>query len=222
MDGVHDMGGMHGFGPVDPADDGEPFPQEWESRVFAMNLAMSVHLGNNVDRFRFRIESMPPAEYLGSSYYERWLASVLSGVEALGLLSDAELAEISAGRSPEATPGVAAALPPEVANIMVNAPAGKRRDMSGSPVFAVGEQVRARAMHRSGHTRMPRYVRGCIGTVVSDNGNQLLPDAHSDSGEEIMERLYTVRFNSRDIWGEGANPRDSVCVDLWESYLEGR
>ena len=221
MDGVHDMGGMHGFGPVDTNDDGVLFPNEWESRVLATNLAMSIHLGNNVDRFRFRIESMPPAEYLAASYYERWLASMLSGIEELGLLNDGELAEIRAGRCPDVTPAETAALAPDIAAVMVNAPAGKQRDMSGSPAFTVGQQVRARAMHRAGHTRMPRYVRGCTGTIVSDNGNQLLPDTHSDSGKEVMERLYTVRFSSSDIWGDTASPRDSVCVDLWESYLEG-
>ncbi len=222
MDGVHDMGGMHGFGPVDTSNDGALFPNTWESRVFATNLAMSIHLGNNVDRFRFRIESMPPAEYLHSSYYERWLASVLAGVKELGLLSDTELAEIHAGRVPDVTAGDAVALTPVVVQNMVNPPGGKRRDMSGTPAFAIGEKVRARAMHRPGHTRMPRYVRGCIGTIVSDNGKQILPDTHANSGEEVMERLYTVRFKSSDIWGEDANPLDSVCVDLWESYLEYR
>lgn len=221
MDGAHDMGGMHGFGAVDPVDHGEAFPEAWESRVFAMNLAMGIHLGGNVDRFRFLIESMPPADYLASSYYERWLASTLAAIGEQGLLSAAELAAIRAGTSPDVSPAQASALPPEVAAVMANAPSGKRRDMSGSPAFTEGEAVRARPMHRAGHTRMPRYVRGHTGTIVSDNGNQLLPDAHSDSGEVVMERLYTVRFRASDIWGEDANPRDSVCVDLWESYLEG-
>ena len=221
MDGVHDMGGMHGFGPVDPSEDGQIFEHEWQSRVFATNLAIIPHLGNNLDLFRHRIECMPPGDYLSASYYERWLASILAAVEEAGLLSASELAEIRAGRAPEVVSADTGALPPEVVNAMANAPVGRSLDFAGVAGFAVGDRVRVRTLHRPGHTRLPRYVRGRTGAVIEDNGNQLLPDAHADRGEKLQERLYTVRFQSRDLWGETAGIKDSVCVDLWESYLEG-
>ena len=221
MDGVHDMGGMHGFGPVDPSEDDRVFEHEWQSRVFATNLAIIPHLGNNLDRFRHRIECMPPGDYLNASYYERWLAAILSAVEEAGLLSASELAEVRAGRTPEVGSADAVALPPEVVSAMANAPVGRSLDFSGEARFAIGDRVRVLTLHRPGHTRLPRYVRGRTGVIIEDSGNQLLPDAHADRGEKIHERLYTVRFQSRDLWGEAAGVQDRVCVDLWESYLEG-
>lgn len=206
MDGIHDMGGMHGFGSI-PIDDHEAvFPESWQGRVFACNLALSIQTGGNVDRFRFLIESMPPVEYLSASYYERWLASMTASIDADGLMDgDAEAIKT---------------LPPEIVQALVNAPTGAVRDMSGEATYKEGDQVRARIAHPQGHTRMPRYIRGHAGVVVSDNGNHHLPDIRAASGDIVMQRLYTVSFTARELWGEHANPNDTVCLDLWESYLE--
>ena len=206
MDGIHDMGGMHGFGSI-PIDEHEAvFPNSWQGRVFACNLALSIQTGGNVDRFRFLIESMPPAEYLSASYYERWLASMVASIEADGLL--------------HGDPEEVVAVPPEIVQAMVNAPTGAARDMSGEATYKEGDQVRARFVHPPGHTRIPRYVRGHVGMVVSDNGNHHLPDIRAATGDIVMQRLYTVSFTARELWGEQANPNDCVCLDLWESYLE--
>jgi nitrile hydratase beta subunit len=224
MDGIHDMGGMHGFGAIPLEDSESPFPEYWQGRVLAAQLALSGAMGGNIDRFRFLIESMGQAEYLSSSYYERWLASMLAALSENQLLDAAQLDDILSGIEPAATPRMEAsegpAVPPEAITGLLNSPAGKTRDMSGTPAFLTGDQVRAKREHRAGHTRLPRYVRGCLGEIVSDNGNQHLPDARADSGEFVMQRLYTVRFSARALWGEQANAKDSVCVDLWESYLE--
>ena len=220
MDGVHDMGGMHGFGSVPVNDQGRPFPEPWEGRVFATNLALTVALGANLDRFRFLIESMPPVAYLSSSYYERWLASMLSAVAEQGLLSGDQLAAIDAGHVPEVEPAGAEALPPEIVQVLVDAPTGYQRDLGGKAAFQSRDRVRARTRHSAGHTRLPRYVRGRCGEIISDNGNQHLPDTRAETGDITMQRLYTVRFMATELWGEQANPRDSVCLDLWESYLE--
>ncbi len=219
MDGVHDMGGMHGFGAI-PIDDGyQPFHKPWQARVFASNLALSVHAGN-VDHFRFMIESMPPAEYLSSSYYERWMASVLAHVEEEGFLDSDQVRAIRAGQIPSTSPADTEAVPPAFVDMILNAPSQGSRDLSGSPRFAVGDRVRARCPHRSGHTRLPRYVRGHPGVIVKDNGNQLFPDTHAQNGEMELQRLFTVSFRATDLWGQDASPRDSVRLDLWEAYLD--
>jgi len=219
MDGVHDMGGMHGFGAI-PIDEGYlPFHETWQARVFANNLALSVHTGN-VDRFRFLMESMPPAEYLSSSYYERWLAGMLAIVEEKGFLDSNQVREIHAGQTPSTSPADIEAVPPAVVDAMLNAPSQGPRDLSGTPRFAVGDHVRAGCRHTTGHVRLPRYVRGHPGEIVKDNGNQLFPDTHAHNGEMELQRLYTVSFRATDLWGQDANPKDSVRLDLWEAYLD--
>lgn len=206
MDGIHDMGGMHGFGAI-PIDEHETvFPDSWQGRVFACNLALSIQSGGNVDRFRFLIESMPPAEYLSVSYYERWLASMMASIDADGLM--------------DGEPKVVTAVLPEIVRAMVNYPTHTVRDMSGEAAYKEGDPVRARSLHPPGHTRLPRYVRGHTGLVVSDNGNHHLPDIRAATGDIVMQRLYTVSFTARELRGEQANPNDTVCLDLWESYLE--
>ena len=220
MDGVHDMGGMHGFGPVPTGDDGAPFPETWQGRVFATNLALAIQSGGNVDRFRFLIESMPPAEYLQASYYERWLASMLAAIERDGLLDGAQIDQIRAGIVPEVEPDNVEPVPPEIVQALVNAPAGASRDLSGEGRFAAGDTVRARCLHPAGHIRLPRYVRGRRGVIVKDCGNHHLPDRRADSGELELQRLYTVAFTARELWN--ADTPDTVRLDLWESYLEPR
>jgi nitrile hydratase len=214
------MGGMHGFGPIPIAADEPGFHQPWEGRVLAANLALSPHFGTNVDRFRYLIEIMNPADYLASSYYERWLASVLASCLEHGLLSEAELAMINRGEVPAAPPPKARALPPQAIRGLVIGGQPARHDSSGESVFSVDQAVRARKLNPPGHTRLARYVRGKAGVVVSDNGRQVLPDDHAAGGGKTLQRLYTVKFSSQELWGENVNPRDSLCIDLWESYLE--
>ncbi len=220
MDGIHDMGGMHGFGPIPVEDDGPKFPEPWMGRVLANTLALSPHLGGNVDQFRHRIENIAPAAYLASSYYERWFTSMVIGVHQHQLLTDDELAQVLLGQSPDLDSLDVDALPPESVAALTDSPTGYQRDMDGNPAYAVNDQVRARTEHRPGHTRLPRYVRGRLGRIVSDNGNAHLPDEHADTGTKLLQRLYTVEFAARELWGETANPRDTVRLDLWESYLE--
>lgn len=218
MDGVHDMGGMHGFGPVPVDDDGAPFPEVWQGRVFASNLALAILTGGNVDRFRFLIESMPPAEYLNASYYERWLASMLAALERDGLLDGAQLDQIRAGIAPEVEADKVEPVTPDIVQALVDAPTGASRDMSGDARFIAGDAVRARCLHPAGHIRLPRYVRGRLGVIVSDNGNHHLPDRRAQTGELVMQRLYTVAFTARELWN--TDTPDTVRLDLWESYLE--
>jgi nitrile hydratase len=214
------MGGMHGFGEL-PLEDNEPvFHQPWEARVLATNLALSPHLERNVDRFRFLIESMSPADYLNHSYYERWLASMLAACAERELLTPGELSAIDRGQAPPAVDARASAIPASAIRNIVIGGQPTERDHSGEPVFSVGEKVRARNLNPAGHTRLVRYARGKQGEILADNGKQVFADDNAMHRGAAPQRIYNVRFSARELWGEAANPRDSVCIDLWESYLE--
>ncbi len=215
MNGVHDMGGMDGFGPVEREDDEPVFHHPWEGRVFAIRAALRPK-----DRvpgwgsFRYDLERIPPADYLRMSYYERWFAISMDRLLRSGLVTRAEL---ETGR-PGPGPAGLALRPGPVAR-----PSGPGRlNADVPPRFRPGEDVRARNLHPPGHTRLPRYTRGKTGVVKRDNGVYALQDT-DEAGQAIdrpPQHVYTVRFTARDLWGERASARDTVYVDLWEDHLE--
>ncbi|HRY27480.1 MAG: nitrile hydratase subunit beta [Geminicoccaceae bacterium] len=217
MNGGQDLGGMMGFGPVRP-EPGEPvFHSQWERRVFALTGAMARPGGWNIDQSRFARESLDPGRYLTSTYYEIWLAGLERLLAERGLVTADELA---AGRplgEPLPVPAIleAAAVEPTLAK-----GASTSRPADRPPRFAVGAPVRARLLNPEGHTRLPRYVRGRPGVVTADHGFNVLPDINATGRGESPERLYTVRFAARDLWGDDADPTASVSVDAWERYLE--
>ena len=217
MNGVHDMGGMHGFGPVRPETNEPVFHAPWEGRVIAIRRLMGAWLGNNIDAGRHAIERLPPADYLRFSYYEKWFQSLIHQLLDAGTIAPEELAT---GRK---TPNAAVATPPvTVATVAAYiAPTGSyQRDTGANPRFAVGDTVRARNIHPEGHTRLPRYVRGHVGTIERDHGAHVLPDSHAHAAGEAPQTLYTVRFAARELWGTARNEGDAVYLDLWESYLD--
>lgn len=220
MDGIHDMGGMHGFGQIPIDDKPGAFQTPWQGRMFANNIAMLISTGGNIDRFRYLVECMDPADYLASSYYERWLTGLLAAAVELDILDESQVEAIQAGQVPPVEQADVEALPPDIAHAMVDYPARNPIDRTGVGQFAVGDPVRAKMLHLPGHNRLPRYARGRCGTVVSDNGNHFLADVRAEDGTILMQRMYTVAFSARELWGESAHPADSVRVDLWESYLE--
>lgn len=207
MNGVHDMGGMHGFGPVTPEADEPVFHAEWEGRVLAMDLAMRATGEWGVDVARFAREREPPEQYLAESYYERWLGGLERLLLERGLVSEEEL---TAGRS--LTPGQP--LPGKVV-----AP-NSRREPSRPARFAVGDRVRARNIHPAGHTRLPRYVRGHVGTVARLHGFHVFPDASAHGLGDDPQWLYVVVFYGAELWGADAQSGSSVSVDAFEPYLE--
>lgn len=216
MNGAQDLGGMMGFGPVAP-EAGEPvFHAEWERRAFALTLAMGFTGHWNIDMARRVRESIPPARYLSSSYYQIWL----EGLEALllerGLLTPAELA---AGRSlAPGAQGVAAVPAARVAALLERG--GPTERPPASPArFAPGDAVRARVMHPQHHTRLPRYLRGKAGRVVTVHGVHVFPDGNAHGHGECPQWLYCVRFEASELWGPDTTA-SSVCADCWESYLE--
>jgi len=217
MNGVHDMGGMQDMGPVQRENNEPVFHAPWEGRVFALAQAMFAWRKWNIDATRYEQEIIPPAEYLRMSYYERWLAYVT------GLLVKRELvtpAEIESGRpaagSPKATPPVTAETVPQ----MLAQCKSVDRDVPVAARFKARQRVRARNINPTGHTRLPRYARGKLGTVERDHGVFVFPDTNAHFLGEKPQHLYSVRFAARELWGDAAAPRDAVYVNLWDDHLE--
>jgi nitrile hydratase beta subunit len=217
MNGVHDMGGMDGFGKVEAEPDEPTFHAPWEGRVMAMVRAMGANAGFNIDMQRFSRESIAPATYLSASYYQKWLLGLMR------TLVDNKLVgadEVAAGRSLRA----GAALPrgkfetKDVARIMTRGTF--QRDVASAPKFKVGDKVRARNINPTTHTRLPRYVRGHTGTVERISGSHVFPDTQAHGRGENPQWLYTVVFSGRDLWGDDADPTVKVSVDAFEPYLE--
>jgi len=217
VNGIHDMGGMHGMGPIQEEKNEPVFHARWEGRVFALARAMAAWRKWNLDALRHSREVIPPAEYLRMSYYEKWLAGLVELMVKSGLVSRPE---IESGRPAEGSPKQIPALtadkvPPLIAN---GVPAS--RNVPVAPLFQTGQRVRARNMHPVGHTRLPRYARGKVGTIERDYGVFVFPDTNAHFLGEKPQHVYSVRFAARELWGEQAAPRDSVYLAMWDDYLE--
>ena len=212
MNGIHDMGGMDGFGPVRPEPNEPVFHAAWERRLFALSQAVPFAVPYGDDHLRREIERLPPADYLRMSYYETWLHAIRSLLAERGILPGS-----AAARVPTQPPLAAAKVDAAIA-----AGATTRQPDAGLMArFLAGDGVIARNMHPVGHTRLPRYVRGKPGVVVADRGVFSFPDSNA-AGEGLRpQHVYTVAFDARTLWGDDTTA-DSVCVDLWEDYLEAR
>ena len=217
MDGIHDMGGTHGWGTVAIEPDEPVFEEQWHARTFALGLASMGASGTNLDAFRHALERLHPVEYLADGYYGRWLAAaelllVDSGVLAPGAV---EARARRLGGEDVVEP----------ADVEVRKPSyerggpGSLRQIDVEPAFEVGQQVRARDLRKPGHTRMPAYVRGRTGVVDARRPAAVLPDSTAHFTGEDAQHVYTVRFESTDLWGSDAEV-STVYIDLFESYLE--
>jgi nitrile hydratase beta subunit len=218
VNGAHDMGGLHGFGAVEPEADEPPFHAEWERRTFALTLAMGATGEWNIDASRFARESLPPAQYLAKGYYEIWLAGLERLLGERGLVTAEDLV---AGRALDAAarPLGRALAAADVARVL-RLGGSTEREPPRPALFMAGERVRARNLHPVTHTRLPRYVRGRTGTVALVHGCHVFPDAHAHGGGEDPQWVYTVRFEARELWGPEADPAATVSVDAFEPYLE--
>jgi nitrile hydratase subunit beta len=208
MDGIHDLGGMHGFGPV-PYASGEPvFHEEWQETAFALMLAAgTTAIGVNADEYRHAVERMAPRHYISVHYYERVVTAVTTLLVERGILDLADLERRAGGAFPLSLP-VAAEPLAELAP-------------QPEPRFAAGQQVRVRQFNPRGHTRAPGFCRGKRGTVLHVAPKFPFPDTSAHGGELRDEHTYHVEFTARELWGSEGGERDSVVIDLWDSYLEG-
>ncbi len=222
MNGAHDLGGMHGFGPVQAEPDEPVFHTDWERRAFALTLAMGAWRRWNLDMSRSAREQMAPAEYLATTYYEHWLFGLLRLMVEHGLASPDEIARVERGEPAAGGPAVLrdGALRADGVARMLGNPRGARLDDPVPPRFHVGQAVVARNLHPVGHTRLPRYVRGRRGEVAIDHGVFIFPDTHAAGQGTQPQHVYSVRFTARELWGPDAPARDTVHVDLWDDYLE--
>lgn len=217
MNGVHDMGGMEGFGPVEPEQNEPVFHAEWEGRVYAIHRALGAFGLWNIDASRHVLERYRPDEYLRMSYYERWGERLFQQAVEFGLVTPEELAS---GQADPAAPRRTPALRPTDTARFVNRGLPPSDDPAVPARFAVGARVRAKNLHPAGHTRLPRYLRGHAGQIVRDHGVHVFPDTNAHFAGEKRQHLYAVRFAARDLFGERAAARDAIHADLFEDYLE--
>src|SRR5215469_10713954 len=213
MNSVHDMGGMHGMGPIEKEENEPVFHEPWEARVFALRRAMGAWKRWNIDNTRYEVELVPAAEYLRLSYYARQFTAFLPMLIKSGFVTADEIATgVAADIRLKPTPALTA----ERAKLLVAQGISTRRDVQVSPAFGSGEAVRARNIHPSGHTRLPRYVRGRMGKIEQDRGVFVFPDTNAHFLGENPQHLYAVRFAARELWGEQASSRDAVYLDMWD------
>jgi nitrile hydratase beta subunit len=217
MDGAQDMGGVEGFGPVQPEPNEPVFHADWERRAFALTLAMGMPGGWNIDMSRFARENRPPQDYLDKSYYQIWLAGLERLMLERGLVS-AE--EIEAGRGLVPAKPVQKILTAEGVAAALHRGGPTRRGASAPARFKVGDRVRAKTINPAGHTRLPRYVRGHVGTVELLHGVHVFPDSNAHGQGEAPQWLYTVSFAGPELWDDASDPGLKVSVDAWEPYLE--
>jgi nitrile hydratase beta subunit len=217
VNGVHDLGGMHGFGPVELHDPALRFEYDWEPAVVAMQSAMEGRV-TNIDEFRHAIERMDPVHYLGSTYFEHWVESILASCIEKGVFAEAEFAAREAGYRAGRPPPVRVAAAPWPREAGEGHPF--RREPEAPPRFAPGDYVMTVNAHPAGHTRLARYARRKRGTVSEYRGCFVFPDTNAHRLGEHPQHLYSVRFEAPELWGATAESGVSVWVDLFESYLE--
>lgn len=223
MNGVHDMGGMQAYGPIlrEPAN--EPyFHEPWEERVFGLFFGCFAGGHFNVDMFRAVIEQMPGHEYLSTSYYEHWLHAIEHLLLANGSLTRQAIDEACrrGGIVGAARVAPTNALPVEMVDGLIRTGASTRMADVIAPRFKPGDTVLARNHHPLTHTRIPRYIKGRRGVVQRDHGVFSFNDTVAHGLGHDPQHVYSVRFSARELWGEQANERDSVCIDLFDSYME--
>ncbi len=215
MDGIHDMGGMHGFGTI-PYERNQPtFHHDWERRVWGLKFGTTFPDFMNLDYARHSLERMPPDLYVSYSYFERFLYAITTTLLSGGLIT---LEEVQNGKAaPGSAPRTDAAAPE---SIDPYSHPGFRRETDAEPLFKIGDRVRTGNSHPSGHMRLPRYARDKVGQIHLHHGAQVLPDTNAHGKGESPTHLYTVAFSARALWGAEASAKDKVFLDIQECHLE--
>jgi len=211
---IHDMGGMHGFGPVMPEPNEPVFHADWEKRVLAMQRAMGATGLWTIDGGRASLENLPPVNYLAASYYKRWFLGLERRVVAKGLVG---ADEIAAGRS--LRPGIRLNHKMSLDDAKAASYAHFDRPAPRPARFKPGDPVRTRNINPPTHTRLPRYARGKLGTVEAVRGCHVFPDTAAVGAGESPQWLYTVVFTGRELWGEEADLAIKVSIEAFEPYL---
>jgi nitrile hydratase len=216
MNGIHDMGGMQDFGPVRPEPNEPVFHEPWEGRVLAMQRAMGYVRLWTIDMSRWSLEQLPPQQYLAVSYYERWALGLEHRLRTLDLVGADEIEAGHALRPGKTLPRKL--VPADIAAVTTRG--SYDRPPQAPARFKPGDAVRARNINPVGHTRLPRYARGRAGTIERIQGCHVFPDAAALGAGDDPQWLYTVLFDGRELWGEGADPTLQVSIEAFEPYLE--
>ncbi|MEM7425448.1 MAG: nitrile hydratase subunit beta [Pseudomonadota bacterium] len=217
MNGPQDMGGLQGFGPVEPEPNEPVFHADWEKKALALTVAMGFTGTWNIDRSRFARESVGPSNYISWSYYKIWLGALEQLLKDYELASEEEIASGKATGDAEPVKRVLAA--GDTASVLAKG-GPYIRARAQAPAYEAGDRVRMANIHPAGHTRLPRYLRGREGVIHKVRDAHVFPDSNAKDGGEDPHWLYSVRFKASELWGDETNPRDHVHVDCWEPYLE--
>jgi nitrile hydratase len=217
MNGPHDLGGQMGFGPVAPEKDEPYFHGEWERRALGITISCGAFGAWTLDESRHARESIAPADYLSASYYEIWMRGIDMLLERNGFATRKEL---FSGRSEKQGSKPKRVLKADMVASVLAKGGPCDRPVSTEPCFAVGDRVRTRNFNPTTHTRLPRYARAKCGVVEAVQGSFVFPDTNAHGKGENPQWVYTVVFEAPEIWGEGADPKLTLSIDAWESYLE--
>ena len=212
---IHDMGGMLGFGPVEPEPNEPVFHADWEGRVYALQRAMGATALWTIDGGRASLENLPPLAYLAASYYKRWFLGLERRVVAHGLVGEDEITAGGALR-----PGIRLNRKLTLDDAKVVSYPHYNRPAPGPARFKAGDKVRTKNFNPATHTRLPRYARGKLGTVEAVRGCHVFPDTAALGAGENPPWLYTVVFAGRELWGKEADPAIKVSIEAFEPYLE--
>jgi len=221
MTRVHDMGGRYGDGKINPDLGKEDvFKAKWHARALAVTLASGSLKKWNLDMSRHARECLPPKEYATFSYYEKWISALANLLVEKGVINSDKFLAPSVNDHPLSNRKLKAA---DVSEVLGKG-APTSRKIERAPRFIVGQNVKTKRAENSfisgGHTRLPRYAEKSEGIIEICHGAHVFPDTHAHNLGEQPEYLYTVSFLSSELWQNPENPGDTVCVDIWESYLE--
>ncbi len=216
MNGAQDLGGMMGFGRIDPEPNEPPFHAEWEKRALGVTLAVAACGLWNIDKSRHARETLHPVTYLSKSYYEIWIEGLEKLLVTAGLVRREELRR---GRCIEPPAPVAHVLKASQVETALRQGSPYSRAARSGPRFSVGDRVVTKVIHPPTHTRLPRYARGKRGTIEHVRGCFVFPDSNAHDSGEDPQWCYGLRFDGRELWGEAADSQLVVTIDAFEPYL---
>lgn len=217
MNGPHDLGGQQGMGPVAPERDEPYFHADWEKRALGITLSCGAFGAWTIDESRHARENIAPATYLSASYYEIWIRALETLLERHGFVRGEE---VEAGVAQFAPASPKRILTADMVEAVLARGGPCDRPVDAAPAFTPGCRVRTRNFHPEGHTRLPRYAKGKTGTIETVQGSFVFPDGNAHGRGENPQWVYTVVFDGSEIWGESADPGQTISIDAWESYLE--
>lgn len=224
LNGAHDVGGLMSLGAIPFKGDEPVFQEDWEGRVLAMCLSGVVSGTFSVDAHKTAVEGMSPVALMNTSYFEQWLYGLEACLVDSGALTRSELEERVAAVADAPDAGLPDASNEELTGglrglLEHGVPPTAARE---GPRFAPGDTVATKVVRVEPgreHTSIPGYAQGRRGVVEMVHRPEPLGDAVVAGLGVKPEHLCSVRFLARDLWPDGG-ARDTVVVDLFESYLE--